>query len=156
MSHQEEFYPMPFFATLTVDDLEASTRWYTDVLGFRLVFSLPGPNGAPLLSHLRWTRYADLLLAPGGVPTLSKTDKGVGVRLSFLVTEGTVDELADQVKARGYKIAEGPVTQPWNTREFTVHDPDGYTLTFFQQADQSLTFDQVVGNVARDALDQNH
>ena len=38
MSHQEEFYPMPFFATLAVDDLEVSTHWYTDVLGFRLVF----------------------------------------------------------------------------------------------------------------------
>ncbi len=155
MSHQEEFYPMPFFATLTVDDLEASTRWYTHVLGFRLVFSMPGPNGAPLLSHLRWTKYADLLLVPQSPPS-SKTDKGAGVRLSFLVTEGTVDELAGQMKARGYKIAEGPVTQPWNTREFTVHDLDGYTLTFFQQAEQDLTFDQVVGNVARGDLDQNH
>lgn len=89
MSHQEEFYPMPFFATLTVGDLETSTRWYTDVLGFRLVFSLPGQDGTPILSHLRWTKYADLLLVPQDAPTLSKTDKGVGVRLSFLVTEGT-------------------------------------------------------------------
>lgn len=147
MSSQEEFYPIPFFATLMVDDLEASTHWYTDVLGFRLVFSMPGRDGTPILSHLRWTKYADLLMVPQGPLTTSKTDKGVGVRLSFLVTDGTVDELADQVKARGYKITEGPVTQPWNTREFNVLDPDGYTLTFFQQADQSLTFDQVVQNV---------
>jgi catechol 2,3-dioxygenase-like lactoylglutathione lyase family enzyme len=149
MSIQEEFYPMPFFATLTVDDLEASTRWYTDVIGFRLVFSLPGQDGTPILSHLRWTKYADLLLAPEGPPTLSKTDKGMGVRLSFLVTEGTVDELADQVKARGYAIAQGPVTQPWNTREFAFLDPDGYTLTFFQQADTNRTFDQVVQDVSQ-------
>jgi hypothetical protein len=45
--------------------------------------------------------------------------------------------------------AEGPVTQPWNTREFTVLDLDGYTLTFFQQADDSLTFDQVVQNAGQ-------
>jgi len=145
----EEFYPMPFFATLTVDDLDASTHWYVDVLGFRLVFSMPGPNGVPSLSHLRWTKYADLLVVPAGPQTSSKTDKGVGVRLSFLVTESSVDELAERVRARGDQIAEGPVTQPWNTREFTVRDPNGYTLTFFQQADQSLSFDQVVENVVQ-------
>jgi len=71
MSNREEFYPMRFFATLTVDDLEASTRWYTDVLGFRLVFSMTGQDGAPILSHLRWIKYADLLLAPQGPPTSS-------------------------------------------------------------------------------------
>jgi len=149
MSNREEFYPMRFFATLTVDDLEASTRWYTDVLGFRLVFSMTGQDGAPILSHLRWIKYADLLLAPQGPPTSSKTDKGMGVRLSFLVTEGTVDELADKVKARDCTIAQGPLTQPWNTREFTVLDPDGYTLTFFQQADTNRTFDQVVQDVSQ-------
>jgi catechol 2,3-dioxygenase-like lactoylglutathione lyase family enzyme/uncharacterized protein YuzE len=149
MTDREEFYPMPIFATLSVGDLEASTRWYVDVIGFRLVFSMPGPNGAPTLSHLRWIKYADLLLVPEGAQASSKTDKGVGMRLSFLVAEGSVDELADQVKARGGQIAEGPVTQPWNTREFTVLDLDGYTLTFFQQADDSLTFDQVVQNAGQ-------
>jgi predicted enzyme related to lactoylglutathione lyase len=86
---------------------------------------------------------------PEGAQASSTPDKGAGVRLSFLVSEGSVDELADQVKARGGQIAEGPVTQPWNTREFTVLDPDGYTLTFFQQADDSLTFDQVVQNAGQ-------
>jgi catechol 2,3-dioxygenase-like lactoylglutathione lyase family enzyme len=149
MSNQEEFYPMRFFATLTVGDLDASTGWYVDVLGFRLVFSMPGPNGAPTLSHLRWIKFADLLLVPEGAEASSTPDKGAGVRLSFLVAEGTVNELAEQVRARGGHIAEGPLTQPWNTREFTIRDPDGYTLTFFQQADDSLTFDQVVQNAGQ-------
>ena len=149
MDNQEEFYPMPSFATLSVGDLDASTRWYVDVLGFRLVFSMPGPNGAPTLSHLRWIKYADLLLVPEGAQASSTPDKGAGVRLSFLVSEGTVDELAEQVQARGGQIAEGPLTQPWNTREFTVLDPDGYTLTFFQQTDDSLTFDEVVQNAGQ-------
>jgi catechol 2,3-dioxygenase-like lactoylglutathione lyase family enzyme len=144
MTDQEEFYPMPFFATLSVGDIAASTQWYVDVLGFWLVFSMPGPGGGPALSHLRWIKYADLLLAPEGPQASSKPKKGTGVRLSFLVSEGTVDELAEQVQARGGHIAEGPLTRPWNTREFTVLDPDGYTLTFFQQADDSLTFDEVM------------
>jgi catechol 2,3-dioxygenase-like lactoylglutathione lyase family enzyme len=146
MVNQEEFYPMPFFATLSVGNIDVSTRWYVDVLGFRLVFSMPGPGGAPALSHLRWIKYADLLLVPEGPKASSKPGKGAGVRLSFLVSEGTVDELAEQVRARAGYIAEGPLTQPWNTREFTILDPDGYTLTFFQQADDRLTFDEVIRN----------
>jgi len=56
-----EIYPMPSFPILVVRDIEASSRWYQEVLGFEHIFTIPGPPG-PLLVHLRWTRYADLLL----------------------------------------------------------------------------------------------
>ena len=53
---------MPSFPTLAAGDLVAASRWYQDVLGFQLVFEMPGPSGAPVLIHLRWAKYADLLL----------------------------------------------------------------------------------------------
>jgi len=49
----EEFYPMPSFPTLVVRDLVASTHWYQEMLGFRLVFEMPSASGQPLLTHLR-------------------------------------------------------------------------------------------------------
>ena len=49
---------------------------------------------------------------------------------------------------RGVEIAEGPVNRPLNTREIVVHDPDGYTLVFFEPVDISKSFEDVMGNVA--------
>src|SRR3954453_15042876 len=80
MDTTEEIYPMPAFPILNTTDLAASARWYQEALGFRHVFTMTGPGGMPLLVHLRWVKYADLLLvtrpaAPG--------PQGQGVVLSF-------------------------------------------------------------------------
>src|SRR5438132_972220 len=58
----EDIYPMPAFAQLQVADLDRATRWYTNILGFRVIFAMPGHDGSPQLIHLRRSRYQDLLL----------------------------------------------------------------------------------------------
>jgi uncharacterized glyoxalase superfamily protein PhnB len=119
MSEQPEFYPMPAFPTLSVRDRDVSLRWYCDGLGFQSVFAMPG------LAHLRWARYADLLLRAGAA-TAEK--KGVGIALSFAVTD--VDALAARAKAAGAVFLQEPGDRPWNARDFTLADPDGFALTF--------------------------
>ena len=37
----EEIYPMPFFPLLIVSDLETSSKFYQDVLGFKHIFPIP-------------------------------------------------------------------------------------------------------------------
>jgi catechol 2,3-dioxygenase-like lactoylglutathione lyase family enzyme len=41
----EEIYPMPSFPTLIVKDLEASSDFYQNALGFKHSFTMPGPGG---------------------------------------------------------------------------------------------------------------
>jgi catechol 2,3-dioxygenase-like lactoylglutathione lyase family enzyme len=41
----EDCYPMASFVRLSVADLPASVSWYQSVLGFRVVFTMPGPGG---------------------------------------------------------------------------------------------------------------
>ena len=117
-----EFYPMPSFPTLAVRDLAASMRWYEDVLGFQTVFVMPGPGGGPALAHLRWARYADLMLRPDGA--LATGGKGVGVMLTFAVPEG-LDALAERARTHGATILREPGDRPWNARDFALADPDG-------------------------------
>jgi catechol 2,3-dioxygenase-like lactoylglutathione lyase family enzyme len=119
MTDQAEFYPMPAFPTLSVRDVDASVRWYRDVLGFQPVFAMPG------LAHLRWARYADLLLRTGAA---TDATKGVGITLSFAVSD--VDTLAARVRAAGHPFLQEPGDRPWNARDFTLADPDGFALTF--------------------------
>ncbi len=61
-TNQEEIYPMPSFPVLNAADLAASSRWYQEALGFQHIFTMSGLRGVPLLVHLRWIKYGDLLL----------------------------------------------------------------------------------------------
>ncbi|NJD09825.1 MAG: VOC family protein [Gemmatimonadetes bacterium] len=139
-----EFYPMPAFPTLTVRDIEASARWYQEVLGFRHIFTIPGPGGGPVLVHLRWTRYGDLLLRrPMGPP--DDRPRGVGINLSFAVFEGRVDDVAERARAHGAHLETEPRNQPWNARDFSIRDPDGFLLTFTQgPVEEGLGMDRVI------------
>lgn len=148
----EEIYPMPLFPTLIVSHLEVSSQWYQDVLGFKHIFTMPGPGGQSALVHLRWVKYADLLISrPRDGNELSEP-RGVGVSLSFQMFdrfEGRVDALAEQARKRGARIVSGPLDRPWNVRELTILDPDGYRLVFTAPLNIGLAFEEIVKRAAR-------
>ena len=147
----EEIYPMPFFVNLTVSALEASSKFYQETLGFKHIFTMPGPGGKPSLVHLRWSKYADLLLSLPRDGKAVPEPRGTGVSLSFQMLErfeGSVDALAEQAQASGANIGSGPLDQPWNVRELTILDPDGYQLVFTAPLNTNLGFDEVVKRAA--------
>ena len=147
----EEIYPMPLFPMLMVNDVEESSNFYQNALGFKHIFTMPGPDGQPSLVHLRWVKYADLLI------TKSRDDKelpgpeGVGISLNFNMLEhfnGDMDAFAKFARDHGANIT-GPIDQPWNVREVTVMDPDGYKLVFTMPINLNLSFDEVIDRVKR-------
>jgi uncharacterized glyoxalase superfamily protein PhnB len=147
----EEIYPMPFFSRLIVRDLGLSSKWYQEVLGFKHIFTMPGPDGQPALVHLRWVKYADLLLSESGDAKGLPEPRGIGVSLNFSMFDrfdGNVDALAEQAMKLGDNIVNGPLDQPWNVRELTILDPDGYRLVFTAPLNTTLGFDEVVKRAA--------
>ena len=147
MSDQPEFYPMPSFPTLAVRDLGASSRWYQEALGFSHVFTMPGPGGGAGLVHLRWAKYADLLLR-ASPPIDGK--KGIGITLNYAVTDGALDALAGRARKHGATFVQEPGDRPWNARDFTVADPDGFALTFTMgPLKRDLTMDALAGRIAK-------
>ncbi len=149
MDELNDIYPMPAFPMLAVSDLAASAGWYQEVLGFHSVFTMAGPGDQPILAHLRWARYADLLLTGGGRSIAGAKGAGVTLNFAMFAANRTVDELAEHARARGAQIASGPADQPWNTREVTILDPDGYRLTFTEPRDIQMAFDQVLENIKK-------
>jgi catechol 2,3-dioxygenase-like lactoylglutathione lyase family enzyme len=153
----EEIYPMPSFPMLVVGDLEASTLFYQEALGFKHIFTMPGPGGAPALVHLRWVKYADLLITKARDGKLSPELKGVGITLNFNLFdrfEGDIDAFAGHAREKGAQVL-GPVNQPWNVREVTIMDPDGYRLIFTVPINISLGFDKLIERaVSGNSVDQ--
>lgn len=141
----EEIYPMPFFTTLIVKDLEASSNFYQEALGFKHIFTMPG------LVHLRWVKYADVLIVRQRDDEEITGTKGTGMALNFNMLENfnsDLDAFATHARENGANV-HGPIEQPWNVREVTVLDPDGYRLVFTMPLDVNLKFDKMLERVKK-------
>ena len=148
----EEIYPMPLFPTLIVDDVETSSSFYQKVLGFKHIFTMQGPDGKPSLVHLRWVKYADLLITRSRDGRELAGPKGAGISLNFNMLEhfnGDMDAFATHVRENGANL-RGPIDQPWNVREVTVLDPDGYQLIFSMPINLNLSFEEVIDRVKQE------
>jgi lactoylglutathione lyase len=53
--------------------------------------------------------------------------------LGFRVDLPGLDEVASRARAQGASV-DGPVVQPWHTRELVVTDPNGHRLNFIEPA----------------------
>ncbi|HXT16522.1 MAG TPA: VOC family protein [Gemmatimonadaceae bacterium] len=143
MEHWErEIYGMPAFPMIATSDLAVSRAWYVSTLGFADVFTMKGPGDALVLAHLRWCRWGDVLLTQA----LTSVDgpRGVGITLNFMTLD--VDALAERARVAGATILEGPHTRPWNARDVTIADLDGYRLNFTGPTRDAnrMSFDDIV------------
>jgi hypothetical protein len=97
-------------------------------------------------------KYADLLITRPRDGKELPEPKGVGVSLNFNMLEhfnGDMDAFANHVRENGGN-ATGPIDQPWNVREVTVIDPDGYKLIFTMPINMNLDFDTVIERVKKE------
>ena len=129
-----------FHVAIKTNDLDATVKFYTDVLGMQLAprpdFGFPGawlaqPDGPPII-HI----YA-------GGPALGadgKTPYGTGAVDHVSLTVTGWDDCLDRMKKRGYdwRAAIVPGTTLW---QIFVHDPSGVMLelTFDGKAEQRPT-----------------
>ncbi len=148
-----DIYPMPAFVTLTVADVRRTVDWYVEALGFVPLFTMPGPDGAPALVHLRRWRYQDLLVVPGP----PRPAGGAVVSVTALAEE--LDDIAGRARAHaartGAGTVEGPLQTPWNSVDLRTTDPDGYPLVFTArrpEGQRDAAFEQRITELAAQQL----
>jgi catechol 2,3-dioxygenase-like lactoylglutathione lyase family enzyme len=117
--------------SLTVNDLAASMRFYTDVLGF--IVSERWTEGDVLKGVMLKAGACTLGLSQDDWKKGRDREKGQGVRL-WCVTVQDVDALAARIKKAGGVLADGPSDEPWGGRSLSVADPDGYKITIYREA----------------------
>jgi uncharacterized glyoxalase superfamily protein PhnB len=113
-------------ASLTVKNLDLSTAWYTEVLGFVVD-----------RKHERSGKLIAVSLVAGAVRILITQDDGAkgldrmkGEGLSLQITTGqSVDPIADQLKKHGVTLDTEPTTTPWGVRIIRFRDLDGFRFT---------------------------
>jgi uncharacterized glyoxalase superfamily protein PhnB len=118
-------------ASLTVKDLDASVRWYTDVVGFTVSRRIE-----------RDGKLRGVAVQAGDVRIVLNQDDGAkgwdrikGQGMSFQIsTSLPVDPIAERIKAHGGTLETEPQDMPWGARVFRVHDPDGFRWTISRAA----------------------
>ena len=143
-----DIYGMPAFLSLTVADVEASVDWYVNGLDFVSLFTLPGPDSAPALVHLRRWRYQDILVRPG------RSQAGTGLTFSVLAEHGQLDQLAERARRHGGGTVEGPLDTPWNTRDLRTVDPHGFALVFTARRPADQRDERFGGTIERLSREQ--
>jgi catechol 2,3-dioxygenase-like lactoylglutathione lyase family enzyme len=106
---------------LAVRDLEISTRYYVDVLGFQ-----KDPIHAPGWSFL--TRDQFRIMLGECVDERPAGELGNHSYFAYWNVEG-VDDLYEEFRAKGALLTSGPMNKPWGLREFALKTPDGHRIT---------------------------
>jgi len=106
---------------LAVRDLAASTRYYTEVLGFRR-----DPIDAEGWSFLTRDDFKVMLgECPDEKPA---SELGNHSYFAYLYIDG-LDRYYEEVAARGAIVTSAPEDKPWGLREFGMRTPDGHRIT---------------------------
>jgi uncharacterized glyoxalase superfamily protein PhnB len=120
---------------LLVQDIDRSTAFYRDVLGFTVKQTVP--DTAPFVfvwmeRDLIPVFLNDPQAAEHDLPGITGRPFGGSATLYFIVTE--VEALHEKVAPRA-KVVMPLKTQFYGMREFAIEDPDGHIITFSERLD---------------------
>lgn len=105
---------------LAVRDLQVSTRYYIDVLGFQR-----DPIDAAGWSFL--TRDSFRLMLGECRDAQPAGELGDHSYFAYWNVEG-IDDLYREFAARGALVSSPPTNKPWGLREFGLRTPDGHRI----------------------------
>ena len=113
--------------SITCKDVDASIRWYRDIVGFAVVQTYEHEG-----------KLVGASIAAGDIHLVLNQDngqlgwdriKGQGLSLQLgVATPADVDAAAARIKAAGGTLLSEPSDRPWGARMFQVKDPDGFKL----------------------------
>ncbi len=116
--------------SFTVNDIERSVRFYTEVLGFIVTEEMS--DGAVLQGVQLKAGVCRLGLSQDDWGKGRDRRKGEGMRI-WCRTAQDIDALASRIIAAGGRLAEEPAQQPDGVRSLSVADPDGFRLTIYRE-----------------------
>ncbi len=117
--------------SLTVENIERSLKYYTDILGFIVGGRHTDKNGV-LRGVMLKAGACGMGLSQDDFSKGRDRTKGLGMSLWFQTAQD-IDALAARITAAGGRLVDGPTTQEWGGRSLTVDDPDGFRLRIYAE-----------------------
>ncbi len=120
---------------LAVKDFAATKKFYSEILGFNVDFTMPDQTGGEAFGIFSWGKAN---LGAGIDPSGESAGHKLGAGVEFMIytpDNVDIDQLRSEVEARGGQVSEIK-TQYWGDRTFTINDPDGYVITLAKTVKQ--------------------
>lgn len=128
MSNDRRLGVMPI---ITVDSVDEVHRYYIEKLGFQHVMGVVGKDGG--LDFVTVVRSGVRIMFARPQQRMPGTERTDGKRpVEIYVEVEDVESYHDQLEKVGLKITSPLTTQWWGDRTFTIQDPYGYQLWFYQ------------------------
>jgi uncharacterized glyoxalase superfamily protein PhnB len=120
---------------LAVSDIDASIRFYVDILGFTENWKMQDNSQRTNFACVRMGDAEILLgMIEGFVDPADLTKRGIGVQLYVEVPENiAIDTLYDRARLNSTSIIREIENRNWGERAFVVRDLDGYQLMLAQR-----------------------
>ena len=135
-----ELYSMPMFNKFLVNDIEKSSEWYQENLGFKSIFKFNNEQNQILMEHLRLAKYQDLMLISG-----KQFEVGNAVYTNILVPNIRI--LKQRISSQ--YIVEDLEGKPWNSIEMTIKDLDNHLITLTQSNIKNEEFNALMQHTSK-------
>jgi uncharacterized glyoxalase superfamily protein PhnB len=118
---------------LIVRNVEASLKFYSEILGLEKAISVPDESPyvfASVTNGVVEIFFNDQKLVAAEYPKLAAT---IGGSLTLYMEVDSLQAILDRVQKAGAKISIPVTDQFYGMREFAFEDVDGYTITIAQK-----------------------
>lgn len=127
MSQPESRSVMPIIKVASIEDLH---RFYTEKLGFKHLMGVVGKDGQ--LDFVTVVLDGARIMFSRAQETMDGIEPATKRPQEIYIEVADVQAYHHQLKMQGVKITTPLTTQWWGDRTFTVQDPYGYQLWFYQ------------------------
>jgi lactoylglutathione lyase len=116
---------------IAVKNMEESVDFYTKVMGFRVAFKFPSPDGRPTTTYLQINRDTFLEVAPA-TATVPPGITHIGIEAQDI--KSTITRL----RSAGTTVADARLSGPTKALLSNVTDPNGIRLELIELTPDSL------------------
>jgi catechol 2,3-dioxygenase-like lactoylglutathione lyase family enzyme len=117
---------------IAVKDVDATVNWYTKVMGYRVAFKFPSPDGSPTTTYMQINRDTFLEIAPASDALPAGTITHMGIQ------SDDVKAAVAQIRMNGGNVQDARLSGPTKALLSNVTDPNGIRTELIELTPDSL------------------
>jgi catechol 2,3-dioxygenase-like lactoylglutathione lyase family enzyme len=117
---------------IAVKDVDATVNYYTKVMGYRVAFKFPSPDGRPTTTYMQINRDTFLEIAPASDSLPAGTITHMGIQTD------DAKAAVEQIRRNGGEVQDARLSGPTKAMLSNINDPNGIRTELIELTPDSL------------------